>query len=108
MKSAPSDRPRPAIFVLGVVLVLAGSPASLQGQSAGRRVLSPATGTTSGRVALVIGNDAYLPAVGSLKNAVNDARAIAQVLREIGFDVTVKENLGRADTERAVTGFRRR
>ncbi len=46
------------------------------------------------RVALVIGNDAYetLPV---LKKAVNDARAVAAALREIGFTVIIGENLTR-------------
>lgn len=44
------------------------------------------------RVALVIGNSAYssLP----LKNPVGDARALSSRLRDLGFQVTLKENLG--------------
>jgi len=42
------------------------------------------------RVALVIGNGAY-PA-SPLRNPVNDARAISRALKDLGFDVTHREN----------------
>ncbi len=42
------------------------------------------------RVALVIGNDAY--PTEPLKNAVNDARAVARTLTDLGFKVVVKTN----------------
>ncbi len=41
------------------------------------------------RLALVIGNAAYT--VGALKNPVNDARAVAQALREMDYDVIYRE-----------------
>ena len=40
------------------------------------------------RVALVIGNDAY--PTDPLKNATNDARAVAKTLNDLGFKVVVK------------------
>jgi uncharacterized caspase-like protein len=43
------------------------------------------------RVALVIGNAAY--PVAPLRNPVNDARALGQQLRDLGFEVTQRENL---------------
>jgi uncharacterized caspase-like protein len=46
------------------------------------------------RVALVIGNGAYLNAE-PLKNPVNDARAMAKVLRDAGFEVIQRENVTR-------------
>ncbi len=46
------------------------------------------------RVALVIGNGAYQNAE-ALKNPMNDARAMAKVLREAGFDVILRENASR-------------
>ena len=53
------------------------------------------TGTTSinnsQRVALVIGNAAYKDA--PLANPVNDARAIAQALKDSGFTVITRENI---------------
>lgn len=41
------------------------------------------------RFALVIGNAAYTPKVGPLKNPVNDANAFAATLNGLGFDVTL-------------------
>jgi uncharacterized caspase-like protein len=46
------------------------------------------------RVALVIGNGAYTNAE-PLRNPVNDARAMAKVLRDAGFEVIARENLSR-------------
>jgi hypothetical protein len=43
------------------------------------------------RVALIIGNGAY-EHVGPLRNPVNDARAMAQTLSRMGFDVLLREN----------------
>ena len=57
------------------------------------------------RVALVIGNGDYL--VGPLKNSTNDARLIAKSLEATGFEVTLAENLGYRDLQRAVIGFGR-
>jgi hypothetical protein len=56
-------------------------------------VPSPASGQNGVRVALVIGNGQYLNA-NVLPNPPNDAHAIADALREIGFDVQEGENLG--------------
>lgn len=42
------------------------------------------------RIALVIGNDAY--PTEPLRNAVNDARAVAKALTDLGFKVVVKTN----------------
>jgi tetratricopeptide (TPR) repeat protein len=56
---------------------------------------APATGQNGVRVALVIGNGQYLNA-NVLPNPPNDAHAIADALREIGFDVQEGENLGYA------------
>jgi formylglycine-generating enzyme required for sulfatase activity len=49
------------------------------------------------RFALVIGNDRYpnLAANEQLKKAVNDARAVGDALRRLGFEVIRGENLGR-------------
>lgn len=56
--------------------------------------LSPAA--AENRVAFVVGNDAYQN-VDPLKKAVNDARAVAQGLQQLGFRVTLGENLTRRD-----------
>ncbi|MBS4048925.1 MAG: caspase family protein [Alphaproteobacteria bacterium] len=58
------------------------------------------------RLALVIGNSAY--ADGLLKNPINDARAMATTLRELGFEVRVLENADRMAMQRAVVEFGRK
>lgn len=55
------------------------------------------------RVALVVGNAAYPSS--PLKNPVNDARAMAQALRELGFDVLARENIGQKDMRRVIIEF---
>lgn len=58
------------------------------------------------RVALVIGNGAY--AASPLTNPGNDARAMAAVLRQLGFDVTLLRDLGRRALRAAIRDFGRR
>ena len=55
------------------------------------------------RVALVIGNGAYKTA--PLKNPTNDAQDMADALREMGFDVTLKLNASHKEMEQAVREF---
>jgi hypothetical protein len=55
------------------------------------------------RVALVIGNAAY--EAGPLLNPVNDARAITRTLRDLGFEVTHKENADKTTMENAISDF---
>jgi uncharacterized caspase-like protein len=57
------------------------------------------------RKALVIGNDSYSTAVGELKNARADARAIAGSLAELGFQVTTKTDLSERAMRAAVREF---
>ena len=56
------------------------------------------------RLALVVGNDAY---VGQpvLQNAVNDARAVASALEDVGFAVTTVEDATRASLVEALDTF---
>ena len=57
------------------------------------------------RVALVIGNSTY-EKVGYLTNPVNDAAAIAKLLKDAGFDVVeLQSNLGVSELRRAVRNF---
>ncbi|RYD28803.1 MAG: caspase family protein [Verrucomicrobiaceae bacterium] len=58
------------------------------------------------RAALVIGNAKYEPAVGPLRNAVNDASAVAKALRRLGFAVTEVHNVTRDKLMTAVMEFR--
>ena len=55
------------------------------------------------RIALVIGNGKYPSA--PLKNPVNDARAMAKSLKELGFEVTLRENSSQRDLAAAVRQF---
>src|SRR5215831_13472820 len=59
------------------------------------------------RVALVVGNGKYIGA-NPLPNAVNDARVMAQALRDIGFVVADGFDLGRDGMERQVREFLRK
>lgn len=58
------------------------------------------------RVALVIGNNAYR-AVNPLNNCINDARAVAKTLKEVGFEVTLVEDASLEQMEAKVLEFRR-
>jgi Flp pilus assembly protein TadD len=61
-------------------------------------------GATDIRLALVIGNGAYVNAT-ALANPPNDAAVVAKTLREIGFEVIEGTNLDRAGMERLVRDF---
>jgi len=61
---------------------------------------------TSPRVALVIGNGKYETAVGPLRNAVNDAKAVAKTLRGLGFSVIEEHNVTRDELLESVAEFR--
>lgn len=57
------------------------------------------------RVALVIGNSAYKN-VGKLTNPNNDATAVAELFRKVGFEVVdVRHDLGNNDLRRAIREF---
>lgn len=81
-------------------------PTLLQAQE--RNLSIAATGKAEGqrRVALVIGNGAY--ADSPLKNPLNDARAMAASLRELGFEVIARENANLQQMDEAVREFGRR
>lgn len=55
------------------------------------------------RFALVIGNSAYES--GPLQNPVNDARAMAQALRECSFDVLERENVTQTEMKQTMRAF---
>jgi tetratricopeptide (TPR) repeat protein len=64
----------------------------------------PPSAATGIRLALVIGNGAYVNAT-ALTNPPNDATVVAKTLREIGFDVIAGTDLDRAGMERLVREF---
>jgi hypothetical protein len=55
-------------------------------------------------VALVIGNTAY--SIDKLKNAVADAQDVATAFKNLGFDVTLKQDVGLTDFNAAIQTFR--
>jgi len=55
-------------------------------------------------VALVVGNSAY-ENVGRLPNPVSDAAEVAALLQKLGFDVTLKQNLGLKQMVDALKAF---
>ncbi len=59
------------------------------------------------RTALVIGNSDY-ELISPLRNPVNDARAMARVLGDLGFEVIAKENLDQKEMKRAIRDFGRK
>ena len=67
------------------------------------RLAQAQTQPTPRRMALVIGNARY-PEV-PLNNPVNDARLVAQTLKDLGFEVTLGENLRRGDFLQALLQF---
>ena len=69
----------------------------------GAEALSPQVSAKDKRVALVIGNGAYQRT--PLKNPVNDARAMAHALREVGFDVLLRENVSQQEFIAVVREF---
>src|SRR5262245_21470020 len=58
-----------------------------------------------GRVALVIGNAAYGPEIGPLKNPANDAKLIAATLEKLGFKVALSLDADQKAMKRAVKDF---
>src|SRR4051812_46434462 len=69
--------------------------ARIAGALAALAMLAALPASAADRVALLIGNNNY----GStpLRNAVNDARDLADALKELGFHVIVRENATRKD-----------
>jgi formylglycine-generating enzyme required for sulfatase activity len=52
------------------------------------------------RTALVLGNGAYASA--PLRNPVNDAQAMAGALKDLGFDVTLRQNLNQKEMKKEI------
>lgn len=61
--------------------------------------------SAGGRVALVIGNADYRLETMKLSNPANDARAVAEKLGAVGFDVTLRTNLARAEMTGVLESF---
>jgi uncharacterized caspase-like protein len=85
--------------LLGALCSMAWAGLAL-GQS---RDITTERSMTEKRVALVIGNAKYL--TSPLRNPVNDARAIAQALRDVQFEVLAHEDLDYKRLRRAIVEF---
>ena len=88
------------VVVMSVLLV------TLAAAGGGSAIAQSSAGAESHRVALVVGNDLY-QAQAPLRNAANDARAVAAALADVGFDVTTIENANRARLTSALGEFAR-
>jgi len=87
-----------------VWLVCAALAAPAVAQDRVLRLTPPAAAAVAEqRVALVIGNGQYKDS--PLLNPVNDARAVAGALKDAGFRVVQKENIGRAEMQLALRDF---
>jgi hypothetical protein len=94
-----------------VVLLLVVAWTSGDGMAQGRQTSASESAAPAAqgrkRVALLIGNNNYVPNNGlsSLTNPVNDAQDMGQALRSFGFEVIVKTNLNRGDMMEAIEQF---
>jgi uncharacterized caspase-like protein len=57
------------------------------------------------RIALLIANANYPDATAPLATPIKDARAVGDELKRLGFDVDLRSNLNKADTQKAVDAF---
>ena len=57
------------------------------------------------RVALVVGNGAYAPEIGKLKNPTSDAQLMADTLKGLGFDVALVTDADQKAMKRAIRDF---
>ena len=92
---------KPFIIIL-IVLFLETFPAFSQ-ESRGISKIKKEEAFEAPRTALVIGNASY--AYAPLRNPVNDARAIASTLQELGFEVTLLEDAEQKEIKRAINKF---
>lgn len=97
-----ADRQLRLLLVLFSLFSAAYAVAEDERTAAITRVAPAATDT---KVALVIGNSAYMHG-GSLKNPVNDAHAMAKKLRSLGFDVVERQNIKAREYGGALREFR--
>jgi hypothetical protein len=60
------------------------------------------------RLALLIGNEPYAPAIGALANPHNDIALLERALKGLGFEITVERDAGLGALTRAVNAYARR
>ena len=86
-----------ALLLRAFVVCVCGLPA--------QRAIAWVEPVSEQRLALVIGNAAYSAPEPALKNPVNDARAIAAALKELGFGVRLVTDANHAGMRRAIREF---
>jgi hypothetical protein len=86
--------------VVGIVASLAAAATLLSA------AVARAQTAQESRIALIIGNSNYRDS--PLRNPVNDARAMAKTLRDLGFTVLAHENTSKRTMESAIVEFGRR
>lgn len=57
------------------------------------------------RIALILGNGSYGPAIGALKNPVNDAKLVADTLKKLGFQTMLVLDADQKAMKRAIKDF---
>jgi uncharacterized caspase-like protein len=70
--------------------------------------LLPSVAHANQRLALLIGNEAYAPAIGVLANPHNDVALLEGALKRLGFEVAVERAAGLGALTRAVNAYARR
>jgi len=102
--AAPPALPTPAPASMPAATAAAPAPTPVAMTTTAPAAPGPAVVDGGRRIALVIGNAAY---VGStpLDNPANDARNVARALRDLGFEVIEGTDLDRAGMERVVREF---
>jgi uncharacterized caspase-like protein len=86
-------------------LVLMGCRAVIALVFCGLHAFSFAQSDNVPRTALIIGNAAYTKPDASLKNSVSDARLMAQTLKDLGFEVMLREDVDRRAMQAAFREF---
>ena len=100
--------PTPGLLaMLLAACLLMGQPVHAQGLGSARAIaVEPGTPMAEQRIALVMGNEAY--EMAPLRNPGNDARALASVLRDCGFQVDLVINANRYTMFKAIRTFGQR
>src|SRR5919204_4409352 len=103
METSPGRSPmRQVLLTLAILATIFAAPVAAQ-PGVPYRDITVDEMRGERRVALVVGNGAYADA--PLRNPVNDARAVAQMLRELGFTVLEYENADHRAMRRGITTF---
>jgi hypothetical protein len=71
-------------------------------------MLAPSLAMAEGRFALLIGNEAYGPAIGALANPHNDVALLERALSRLHFEVTTMRDAGLGTLHQAINAYVRR